>query len=186
MTELSEADRKAFEEWWGINFPFEEYNTKCAARSAWQAALTHARGEQQEPAAWQWRGLKGDTEPTSWMPQVSTARPTWEALVARDPSKYRIEERALYAAPPAEREELARLRAENERLTEALTPSGDTKAAYWGEFSFHREQRVESDDDDDDDAWETVSLSVPWTVIKEIMAAIRARAALAATNPEGN
>lgn len=57
-------------------------------------------------------------------------------------------------------------------LEEALTPSGDTKAAYIGEFRFAVElyhPRLGS---------ETRTVEVPWTTIKEIMAAIRARAAL--------
>lgn len=57
-------------------------------------------------------------------------------------------------------------------LTEALTPSGDTKAAYMGEFSFNLTQVDEFGDE------HQVKTYVPWTTIKEIMAAIRARAAL--------
>lgn len=60
---------------------------------------------------------------------------------------------------------------EIERLREALTPSGATKAAYHGEFKFTQYGR---DDDGDDYSYETY---VPWTTVKEIMAAIRARAA---------
>jgi hypothetical protein len=59
-----------------------------------------------------------------------------------------------------------------ERYREALTPSAETKAAYIGEFSFKVElahPRLGS---------EFRSIDVPWTTIKEIMAAIRARANL--------
>jgi hypothetical protein len=56
-------------------------------------------------------------------------------------------------------------------LEEALTPSGDTKAAYIGEFRFRFSVH-------DSDGWGDPSPNVPWTTIKEIMAAIRARAAL--------
>lgn len=52
---------------------------------------------------------------------------------------------------------------------EALTPSADTKAAYMGEFSFTVElahPRLGT---------ERRSIDVPWTTIKEIMAAIRER-----------
>jgi hypothetical protein len=60
-----------------------------------------------------------------------------------------------------------------ERLIEALTPSLQTKAAYIGEFSFS------IDEQSDDQMCEvTRKVDVPWTTIKEIMAAIRARAAL--------
>lgn len=63
-------------------------------------------------------------------------------------------------------------RAEVERLREALTPSGDTKAAYIGEFSL-------SLPDYDEDGDEVIrKINVPWVTIKEIMAAIRARATL--------
>ena len=53
---------------------------------------------------------------------------------------------------------------------EALTPSGDTKVAYIGEFSM----RFPVFDDDGEDVMHTVN--VPWTTIKEIMGAIRERA----------
>lgn len=57
------------------------------------------------------------------------------------------------------------------RFTEALTPSGDTKAAYHGEFYFEIEDR-------DEDGEECLRrICVPWTTVKEIMAAIHGRAA---------
>lgn len=68
--------------------------------------------------------------------------------------------------------EVERLRAKTYRLQEALTPSADTKAAYIGEFS----HRVRSMSDDGEEQY--FDAAVPWTTIKEIMAAIRARAAL--------
>jgi hypothetical protein len=75
-----------------------------------------------------------------------------------------------------------RLRAEKaetriEALEAALTPSSDTKAAYHGEFSFLITVRVE-----DEETSEPIDVKrkvmVPWNTIKEIMAAIRDRAAL--------
>ena len=63
---------------------------------------------------------------------------------------------------------------EVERLREAITPSGDTKAAYMGEFSFTIMQTEEDEDGDMVDR--PVNVLVPWTTIKEIMAAIGARA----------
>lgn len=63
------------------------------------------------------------------------------------------------------------LEAENKRLREALTPSGDTKADYMGEFSFGITLSAGGEED-------YRRIMVPWTTIKEIMAAIRARAAL--------
>ena len=65
------------------------------------------------------------------------------------------------------------LRAENERLRAALTPSGDTKGAYHGEFY------IEEEIIDEEGEPKILRIPVPWTTIKEIMAAIRARAALA-------
>jgi hypothetical protein len=65
----------------------------------------------------------------------------------------------------------------NKQLEAALTPSSDTKAAYHGEFSFLITVRVE-----DEETGEPIDVErkvmVPWNTIKEIMAAIRARAAL--------
>ena len=54
--------------------------------------------------------------------------------------------------------------------TEALTPSGDTKAAYIGEF-----EHVIYDLDEDGKEHPR-SITVPWTTIKDIMKAIRDRA----------
>lgn len=70
-----------------------------------------------------------------------------------------------------------------EVLREALTPSGDTKAAYHGEFKFSMNGGRENEDGE----WEefTQDVPVPWTTIKEIMVAIseRARQALHAGEP---
>lgn len=65
------------------------------------------------------------------------------------------------------------LEAENKRLRGALTPSGETKAAYIGEFKFDRSYTDENGDETSDE------ITVPWTTIKEIMAAISRRAAAA-------
>jgi hypothetical protein len=69
--------------------------------------------------------------------------------------------------------EIERLRAEVERLRAALTPSAETKVAYWGEFHF-TEETV-----DDEGVPYYRKIAVPWATIKEIMAAILARADLA-------
>jgi hypothetical protein len=55
--------------------------------------------------------------------------------------------------------------AERDKLREALTPSGETKAAYMGEVEC-------------DCPTETWRHYVPWTSVKAVMAMIRARAAL--------
>lgn len=54
-------------------------------------------------------------------------------------------------------------------LEGALTPSTETKAAYIGEFQFQ---------------FGEYTPNVPWTCVKQIMAAIRARAALAVQGVE--
>ena len=71
-------------------------------------------------------------------------------------------------------ESIPNLKADADRLAEALTPSGYTKAAYSGEFSF----TIHDADEDGDECMRTIT--VPWTTIKQIMAAIKARAALKA------
>lgn len=60
----------------------------------------------------------------------------------------------------------------NAELVEALTPSGATKAAYHGEFSFSLRRFDEFGEEYSEKVY------VPWTTVKEIMAAIRERAAL--------
>ena len=59
-----------------------------------------------------------------------------------------------------------------EQLEAALTPSAETKVAYMGEF------RIPFPTVDEDGNEVTLYPNVPWDTIKEIMAAIRARAAL--------
>lgn len=56
------------------------------------------------------------------------------------------------------------------RLREALTPSANTKGAYSGEFG-----KIRTVFDDSGEDWDELEY-VPWTVIKDIMAAIRKRA----------
>lgn len=94
--------------------------------------------------------------------------------------KYTPKERDSYAIPldvaPEFTNEcfhdlsLAHLRGKVKRLQEALTPSGATKAAYIGEFSFGVEDR----DADGEEC--TRNVVVPWTTVKDIMGAIRERA----------
>lgn len=69
---------------------------------------------------------------------------------------------------------LSEMEAEVARLREALTPSGDTKGAYSGEFTF-TDSTIYVDEDGEEHQRE---IMVPWATIKEIMKAISARAAL--------
>ncbi len=71
-------------------------------------------------------------------------------------------------------------RAEAARLREALTPSAATKAAYINGFQFIFPAFNEAGDE------VAFTPNVPWTTIKEIMAAIRARAALDGPATEGD
>jgi len=68
-------------------------------------------------------------------------------------------------------QEYESLSAEKGRLVEALTPSAETKAAYIGEFTFSLNAGLDEFGDDHI----IKNVQVPWTTIKEIMAAIRAR-----------
>lgn len=70
--------------------------------------------------------------------------------------------------------EIERLQGEVKQLQEALTPSADTKAAYSGEFSFEQTTYGDQGQEYTDD------IMVPWSTIKEIIVAIRKRAAEAA------
>lgn len=75
---------------------------------------------------------------------------------------------------------VAELEAQRDVLIEALTPGPDTKADYIGEFAQSVCLHNPSFDPEDDDSVETLThrVLVDWTTIKEIMAAIRARALL--------
>lgn len=63
-------------------------------------------------------------------------------------------------------------------LEEALTPSAATKSAYIGEFSFMVDDVVEDEDGNTLECQREVT--VPWTTVKKIMAAISAHAHAAA------
>lgn len=65
---------------------------------------------------------------------------------------------------------LAALIAERDSLMGSLEPSASTKQAYSGEFVFTRTER------DEDGNEHMLRETVPWTCIKQIMAAIRSRA----------
>lgn len=59
-----------------------------------------------------------------------------------------------------------------QRVVNALTPSPETKLAYWGEFEFEVRWPGEAGDD------ERYMMCVPWSCIKAIMAGIRKHAGL--------
>jgi len=111
-----------------------------------------------------------DGEPVATMHKSAT-----ETLFSKGsvPNLMGFTSQPLYATPEAAEAHAAKLR-------EALTPSGDTKAAYSGEFFERVEIANPMFEDNEDDEPETIMQSVPvsWTTIKEIMAAISARAAL--------
>lgn len=103
-----------------------------------------------------WRSARGDNEIHA-NARLIAAAPDLRDTVA-----------ALADLAEAQAQEIA-------KLHEALTASGATKAAYIGEFR----QSVRCIDEDGDEVWGDVLIE--WTVIEEIMAAIRARAALGDT-----
>lgn len=88
-------------------------------------------------------------------------RPAWDYVVREE----------LGATLEAQAAEIVRLR-------EALEPSGNTKAAYIGEFSFY----IPLQDDEGEEVLHKVY--VPWDITKEIMKAISDRAALQETANE--
>jgi len=83
--------------------------------------------------------------------------------------------------------ELLALRKRVGELEGALTPTAETKAAYIGEFTIAVERIVNEDDEPVDDGADAPDpydhIQVPWTTIKQIMAAIRAFALHAPKEP---
>lgn len=59
------------------------------------------------------------------------------------------------------------MRDTHKQWVDALTPSGETKAAYIGEF------RIDLPDFDENGEEYTRPINVPWTIIKDIMTEIR-------------
>lgn len=123
-----------------------------------------------EAAVWHvWGERCSDFEPEcltckSWAEFDQIERLRWEVAA------WKGRHEGAVAAMTAD---VTRLRADNERLKAALTPSAETKAAYWGEFHFTEEGC------DEDGQMYYRKITVPWTTVKEIMAEILARAALA-------
>lgn len=112
----------------------------------------------------------------------AAARVIATALESRDVylrEQLKVDEEILGGYKEREAEKDARIR----ELEEALTPSGDTKAAYMGEFSFNI---TETFFDEESETFEEQprKVYVPWDTIKEIMEAIRARATLTKQEPK--
>lgn len=104
---------------------------------------------------------------------IETAASGCHCAEARDEiTRLRAENEAILAANRDVMLHWDVLKADYERLRAALTPSAETKAAYIGEFHFTEESY------DEDGQVYYRKVAVPWTIIKEIMAAISARAAL--------
>ena len=93
MTEMTEADRKAFEKW-RLDAKYCWSTPYSAAERAWQSALTHARGKQ-EPVAWSYE--------VSSKQYLVLHKPTVTSSV--------FNFTPLYKGAPTESEEVARLRA---------------------------------------------------------------------------
>jgi hypothetical protein len=123
----------------------------------------------------QWEELRAAATAAQSYPRQMTLNPaTILALLAE---RERLEKAVERAEADYDCADLrAALRKSEERagrLVEALTPSAETKAAYIGEFGFNHPYGV-----DEEGADVSIHVAVPWTTIKEIMAAIRARATL--------
>ena len=76
--------------------------------------------------------------------------------------------------------ELLAARKKLAELEAALTPSPETEIAYMDEFSFETRQW------DPERGEVSVETCVPWTMIKEIMAAIKAYASAPPSIPKGD
>lgn len=96
----------------------------------------------------------------AWRPRYYDKPSTVERVKRSREEAYRVVRAALAAIPDGR----------DAALMEALTPSAETKGAYIGEFTFP----MTYTDEHGDEYSETVT--VPWPTIKEIMAAILARA----------
>ncbi|GAQ23982.1 hypothetical protein DEIGR_400115 [Deinococcus grandis] len=120
-------------------------------------------------AAWRAGTVKHDDA------EFDDARNDFDALddqtCALDPVRLRELSRAVQGAYITLTRDLAAAQAQLAAQTEALTPSGDTKGAYMGEFQF--EMRGVDEEGEETD----IRIDTPWDTIKQIMAAIRSRAA---------
>lgn len=98
MTDITEADKMAFEEWW--NEPGDFWSDIDLANQAWNAAIAHARGKQ-EPACFITKDALSDLrkhKDATTTVSSGRVRPHFGNPVP------------LYTAPPARNLELARLR----------------------------------------------------------------------------
>lgn len=112
--------------------------------------------------------------------RLERERADWEAACDGNTALGAEIAETLKAALEAAESRALTAEAELEKVREALTPSGGTKAAYMGEFHIAVERIVNEDGEPEDDAEGAPDpydhIQVPWTTVKEIMAAIRARA----------
>lgn len=113
MTDMTEADREAFEAWWRQEGTF--HTDEELADQSWHAALAHARGKQ-DGEAWNVSARESDGRTYLNLKRmdgvsVSFSCQTNSAIgetIASQVVKLFAEQ---YAAPPAESTEVARLRA---------------------------------------------------------------------------
>lgn len=149
------------------------------------AVLLHAK---HYPEITQWRPMSGDlpgllTQIDNMTTGLVRAAPSerdapghTDLMVAPETLDAFMEANPL----PPDREAAIR----REALEEALTPSGDTKAAYMGEFKFGIAV-TEYDEDEEQYVEVHRDIPVPWDTIKQIMNAIRDRALIATPDKGG-
>lgn len=147
---------------------------------AWMSVLTRGVTTRKPPREWAaiYAPLYPATALQSLSAELAEAKRDNEALTNRaEVAEYKQQQAINEILPMAlARATNAEAEAEARAMREALTPSGDTKAAYVGEFSMPVTLRLRHEE-------EVRRVEVPWTTIKEIMAAIKARA-LGGTNAE--
>jgi len=108
--------------------------------------------------------------------QIELMKQQLEGLVSRIIDMERQAE-GLSRRIEMRKDRILALEAELKRYKLALTPSGETKAAYMGEITFGREI-------DDGNLHYTERITLPWTAMKEAMSLIRGYAAGLASTGE--
>lgn len=142
------------------------------------------RAEKATPGPWEWARFDDSKEPIEWLREMLSygSGPVHGAWAPGHPLTRGTHPRPEHAVMPAitgngptseanakfiaaARTDVLALLEHIAALEGALTPSAETKGAYSGEFQFQADE-------------DGTPMPVPWTTIKEIMAAIRARAVL--------
>lgn len=154
------AERAGFS-WSEMDMFLPDWREECSEIDALRAKLSASEREVERLRS---DAEKGDYIPTSMYLQRCEELRTAQREAESVSHWIRLNDMATAKLSASEREA--------ERLRAALTPSGETKAAYSHEFAI---RQTWQDENGADCASTTY---VPWTTIKDIMAAISKRAAL--------